>query len=151
MTKADIWLVSVIFAAALLILLIFHLNRSQGSYAAVSYDGMNLAYIPLSQAESRYYLLIKQESQTYNEQSGPVSITELSDEEWTDMQVPSEDYNVILYQDGKIRMIAGNCPDQICVHHSAIYATGESIICLPHKIVVEIIGEKGNELDGVAY
>ena len=34
------------------------------------------------------------------------------------------------------------CPDQICVHEKAISADGESIICLPNKIVVEVESDK---------
>ena len=35
-------------------------------------------------------------------------------------------------------MEAADCRDQICVRHRAVSAVGESIICLPHKLVVEI-------------
>lgn len=139
MTKADIRLVLVICAAALLILFALYINRTQGSYAAVSYDGTVLLKIPLMQTEERYYLVTS------------VHITELSKEEWADIKLPEQDYNVIMYREGKISMIAANCPDKICVHHIAVSSAGESIICLPHKLVIEIIGEKEHELDGVTY
>lgn len=150
MTKADIWLISAILTFALIILLVFYFTRTQGSYANISYDGMIIMQIPLSQSEDRYYLLTESISGSYGEQ--PIcSIEELSEEEWLNIQHPLEDYNVILCQNGEIRMVESSCPDQICVHHSAINATGENIICLPHKIVIEIINDEESELDGVAY
>lgn len=144
--KADIWLISAVLVIALLILLVFRLNRTQGSYAKVSGDSMVIMQIPLVQSEAKYYLM------TESIQHEPLySIEELSAEEWLNIQRPSEYYNVILCQDGEVRMIESNCPDQICVHHSAVSATGENIICLPHKIVIEIISDEEHELDGVAY
>jgi hypothetical protein len=49
-------------------------------------------------------------------------------------------------------MEAADCRDQICVHHIPISGSGESIICLPHKLVVTVTGKQDNEndLDGVA-
>ena len=34
-----------------------------------------------------------------------------------------------------------DCPDQICVHTAEISKDGGSIICLPNRIVLEIISE----------
>lgn len=150
-TKADIWLISAILAIALIILFVFRLTRTQGSYANISYDGMIIMQIPLSQSETRYYLLTESISGSYEETQPICSIEELSEEEWLNMQRSSEDYNVLICHNGEVRMIESNCPDQICVHHSAINATGENIICLPHKIVVEIISDEESKLDGVAY
>lgn len=151
MTKADILLISAILTIALIILLIFRLTRTQGSYANVSYDGMIIMQIPLSQSETKYYMLTESISGSYEEAQPICSIEELSEDEWLNLQHPLEDYNVLLCLNGEVRMIESSCPDQICVHHSGICMAGENIICLPHKIVVEIIGDKGHELDGVAY
>ena len=57
--------------------------------------------------------------------------------------------NILIIEEGKARMIDANCPDQLCVHQKAISKDGESIICLPNKIVVSIIGGEENELDAV--
>ena len=43
--------------------------------------------------------------------------------------------NTVQIENGKVKMAAANCPDQICVHQKAISRNGESIICLPNKIV----------------
>lgn len=151
MTKADIWLISAILTIALIILIVFRLTRTQGNYANISYDGMIIMQIHLLQSEDKYYLLKESISGSYEETQPICSIDELSEEEWLNIQHSSEVYNVLLCQNGEVRMIESNCPDQICVHHRAISATGENIICLPHKIVVEIINDEESKLDGVAY
>lgn len=46
--------------------------------------------------------------------------------------------NTLVIEDGSARMEKADCPDQVCVRHSAISRNGESIICLPHEIVVSI-------------
>ena len=57
--------------------------------------------------------------------------------------------NIVEIKNGKVSVIAADCPDKICVKHRDINKSGESIICLPNKVVVSIEGEK-TEVDGVA-
>lgn len=57
--------------------------------------------------------------------------------------------NILEIKNGEASMIEADCPDQICVHQKAISANGESIICLPNKIVVEVESDKDSELDAV--
>ncbi|CCZ53222.1 putative uncharacterized protein [Clostridium sp. CAG:75] len=47
-------------------------------------------------------------------------------------------------------MKKADCPDKICVHHKGIRSNGETIICLPHKVIVTIQSSKTGDLDGVA-
>ncbi|GAA0792958.1 NusG domain II-containing protein [Faecalicatena orotica] len=58
--------------------------------------------------------------------------------------------NTLEIRDGKAAMKAADCPDKLCVHQKAISRDGESIICLPNKVVVTIEGGEKSELDGVA-
>ncbi|MDE6663220.1 MAG: NusG domain II-containing protein [Lachnospiraceae bacterium] len=144
--KADICLVFVILAAALVSFLIIKLHSMKGSYAVVSYDGETLlGQISLEQSESVYYLL------AYESSDDSITMRELSATEWESIELPDVEYNVFICADNDIRMLQSSCPDKICVHHSAISKTGENIICLPHKLVIEIKGGKENVLDGVAY
>ena len=55
--------------------------------------------------------------------------------------------NVVSIREGSVRMTSADCPDQICVRSAAITKTGESIICLPHRLVVRITG--ADTTDGV--
>lgn len=59
-------------------------------------------------------------------------------------------YNRIVIEDGNVFMEEADCPDQYCVEHRKISKTNETIVCLPHKLVVEVL-EPLNEsgIDGV--
>lgn len=50
--------------------------------------------------------------------------------------------NHIVIQDHTVYMSYADCPDVLCVHTGKISKTGETIVCLPHRVVVEIIGAK---------
>lgn len=60
-------------------------------------------------------------------------------------------YNRIVIEDGSVHMEEADCPDQYCVKHMAITKTNETIVCLPHKLVVEVHAErKENDIDSVS-
>jgi hypothetical protein len=48
--------------------------------------------------------------------------------------------NTIIISQGSVYMEYATCPDQICVKHSPLPQSTTPIICLPHKLVVEITG-----------
>lgn len=58
--------------------------------------------------------------------------------------------NVIRVEDGKAEMIEASCPDQICVHSRPVQKNGQSIICLPNRVSVEVRSTQENEIDGVS-
>ena len=59
--------------------------------------------------------------------------------------------NILIIKDGKASMAKADCPDKICVNHAAISKKGETIVCLPHKVVVEVVDgngiQDGNQID----
>ena len=63
--------------------------------------------------------------------------------------VQIDETNVLEIRDGEAKMKSADCPDQICVHQKAISRNGESIICLPNKIVLKIVDGEEAELDAV--
>lgn len=56
-------------------------------------------------------------------------------------------YNLIVIEDGYVRMEEADCPDQYCVKHAKIHYSHETIICLPHELVVEISGGENMDVD----
>lgn len=49
-----------------------------------------------------------------------------------------ENVNVLVIEGGKARVATANCPDGICSSHRDIFRDGESIVCLPHRVVVTV-------------
>ncbi len=43
-------------------------------------------------------------------------------------------------RDGKIRVTKVSCPDKICEKTGYISSSGQSIICVPNKITVAVVG-----------
>ena len=49
--------------------------------------------------------------------------------------------NTILVEQGRIRVIEANCPDQVCVDMGPISGGYVPIACVPHELVIDIISE----------
>lgn len=58
--------------------------------------------------------------------------------------------NTLVIKDGAARVVEASCPDQICVDHGAIRYEGESVVCLPHRLVVTVEGGGSNGVDVAA-
>lgn len=48
-------------------------------------------------------------------------------------------YNRIRIEDGKAYMEEANCPDGYCERQGKISSGAQTIVCLPHKLVVEVL------------
>jgi hypothetical protein len=59
--------------------------------------------------------------------------------------------NVIEINKEYVKIIDADCHDLICVKAHEISKVGESLICLPHKLVVTITGEGKQETDEVSF
>lgn len=56
-------------------------------------------------------------------------------------------YNILQIEDGKADMIEASCPDKVCVRHRPVNGQGESLVCLPNRVAVEIQNAGGTEVD----
>ena len=46
--------------------------------------------------------------------------------------------NTLVIKGGSVDVVSASCPDKICCNHRPIDREGESIICLPNKLVVSV-------------
>lgn len=62
-----------------------------------------------------------------------------------------EEYNIILYiEKNGVTVARSDCADKICVNTGKITKPGQTIVCLPARVSVELQGVTAvNELDGV--
>lgn len=58
--------------------------------------------------------------------------------------------NILEIKNGSASIREADCPDKLCVHQKKISQQGETLVCLPHKVVVSIQSSKKATLDGVA-
>lgn len=75
----------------------------------------------------------------------------LSEEKVFEIKTKEGWYNKIEIKSGYADMIESNCNDQICVNMKPIKDEGETIICLPHKMLLRVESEKDGKLDTVIY
>ena len=54
-------------------------------------------------------------------------------------------HNRLVIRDGKAYMESASCPDGICVGHRPISRSGESIVCLPNRVVVTVTAGGQND------
>ena len=115
----------VIFIVALLLIvmlagLAIYVLRGEGNAVTVTVDGKPLATYSLSEDRT-------------------VEIRTGKDE---------EELNLLIIKDGKAYVETATCPDGICAAHKPISRDGESIVCLPHKVVITVTtgGEEGPDI-----
>ena len=49
-------------------------------------------------------------------------------------------YNLLVIQGGEVYLREADCPTQLCVKTGKIRYAGQSIVCLPHRLAVRIVG-----------
>ena len=67
-----------------------------------------------------------------------------------DREIRINGTNTLVIRDGQVDMTEASCPDQICVEHKKISQNQETIICLPNKVIVEIVGGTDGKMDAVS-
>ena len=55
--------------------------------------------------------------------------------------------NTVVVEYGKISVGDADCPDKVCVNMGWKSRRGETITCLPHKLVIEIQGGRERDID----
>ncbi len=108
-TKHWSFLVAGLFLFSLLLLLP-RLFGSKGTIAEIYQDGNLIQSVDLSKVSDSYTI--------------PV-VTETGE-------------NIIQVESGSISVLSATCPDQVCVRQGKIHDGMVPIVCLPHKLVIEI-------------
>lgn len=120
--KKEIILLIIIFIAILAVWLGFHMMKTDaGNLVRITVDG--------------------EEYGTYD----------LDTEQEIPIEIDGEVTNTLAIRDGEADMIEADCPDQLCVNMNAVSVESETIVCLPNKVVVEVISsEEEATFDAIA-
>jgi hypothetical protein len=59
--------------------------------------------------------------------------------------------NLVSVGDGGVKIIDADCPDKVCIKDGFKDKPGETLVCLPNKVIVEIKGEKEQQVDELSY
>ena len=60
-------------------------------------------------------------------------------------------FNVLVVEDGTIYVYDANCGNHDCIRKGRIARTREQIACLPHGLVIEIIGGESSDIDAFTH
>lgn len=86
------------------------------------------------------------------DRSGSTLVIEVSGEKYgsysldEDQVIEINETNVCEIKDGSVRMISAKCPDHLCIKQRTIDKSGGTIVCLPNKVVLEIVNT-GNDAE----
>ena len=120
--NAKILLILLLAAAALSAgFLLLQKKQTPSPVARITLDGEVIREIPLDEVEESYSFVVE---------SGAGS-------------------NTVLVEPGRIRVSEADCPDQVCVNQGFISDGTVPIVCLPHKLIIEILGG-GSQFDAAA-
>lgn len=68
-----------------------------------------------------------------------------------DQKIKIDDENTLQIKNNEVKMIQATCPDRLCIKQGAISKKGQSIICLPHKLIVEVVSGDEDQQDDKSY
>lgn len=112
MKKADLILIAVTVAvASVLLVFLYGVNNASGAYVQIEINGEVTETLPL-------------DTDTVFE-----------------INTDGGGENLLVIEDGNAKVTEANCPDGICKNHAKIHRNGESIICLPHRVVITVVNE----------
>ncbi len=59
-------------------------------------------------------------------------------------------FNKFEIKDGYVKMIDANCNDKLCLSQRKINNNFETIVCLPHKLIIEVDNNTESKIDSIA-
>ena len=62
-----------------------------------------------------------------------------------DKVINISDKNIIEIKSSTVQMIEAKCPNHLCVDQGMIMEVGDSIVCLPHRLIITIEALDGKE------
>ena len=114
--KNDLIFIAAILAVVAILALVL-LLRGEGTTVRVELDGREIG---------SYSLAVDREVEILSGENG-------------------EEKNLLVIRGGKAYVSSATCPDGICASHRPISRVGESIVCLPHGVVILVVGEEKDQ------
>ncbi len=109
-----ILILAAVAAICLAVYFVFLLSAPAGTTAVIYINGEEYRRIDLSKTDRPYEFTIETEYGS----------------------------NTVLVEHGAISVSSADCPDKICVNQGRLTQAGVPIICMPHRLVIRIEGEK---------
>lgn len=119
--RNDIILITILLASAVLFLVCYYLLfHKEGAFIQITIDGEMYKTLPLNEDTT-------------------ITINGFNNGS-----------NTLQIKDGYASVIDADCPDKLCQKQKKIHYKGESIVCLPNKVIISVISREEPVLDGVS-
>jgi hypothetical protein len=118
--KNDLILIGIVIMLGIAIIIFMNATKSEGSKVVITIDG--IVYDTLELEENTSY--------TIKGENG----------EWNTLEI----------KDGYANMLDASCPDKLCVSQKDIHFNHETIVCLPNKVVLEVVDGEESNVDMIA-
>lgn len=118
--KKDFLFVAVILLFGVIAALVLFFTKKQGAFLDVRVDGETVARYPLD-IDAEY-----------------------------DIGGVGSGKNHLVVKNGEAFIDSATCPDEICMKMGHIRYIGSSLICLPNKVVISIVGNDESGVDTVS-
>jgi len=128
---ADIILTAVFLAAAIAVYFLMYKNTAPDSIRITTPDGTTVVY-PLGTD-----VTVAIVSSDYDLSNIP------ADAQIITTTATSGCCNIITIKDGAARMEYSTCANQVCIESGDLTRAGQTSICLPNRVSVEVAGEGG--------
>jgi hypothetical protein len=115
--KNDVIFIAVLLLVSVSLGLFVFLSGEEGDCVVVSVDKQEYGAYPLSQ-DARVEIRTGEQGQNLN---------------------------VLVIKDGEAYVESASCPDGICSSHRPISREGESIACLPNRVIINVRAQKGDD------
>lgn len=120
MKKNDFLLIGGIIIICLVVFLVMNMMKKEGSKLIISVDG------------KVYDTLELDKNMTYTVRGADGA------------------YNTFEIKNGAVHMLEASCPDKLCVHQKSIHYNAETIVCLPNKVVLQVVSDEEDNIDMIA-
>jgi hypothetical protein len=120
---ADIAVVVLVVAASVVTMVMIARARTgeKGSTAIIEVNGKESRRVKLGQNQSRTRITVKGLHGT----------------------------STVEFYKGRVHMLKSTCRDKICIGMGWVDVPGESIVCLPNRVVIRVLGSGKNKVDTV--
>lgn len=115
--RNDVIFIAILVAVIAIAGVCLYLFRGEGNAVTVSVDGKVIATYALNENRTE------------------------------DIRTGEDGLNRLVIKDGKAWIETASCPDGRCAAHKPIHWDGESIVCLPNKVVITCTVTEGSQAD----
>lgn len=87
---------------------------------------------------------------TIEQRDNLIGIYPLNVDKEIEIEHRGEVVNKIIIEDGYCYMEEAECPDHLCIKQGKVNKSGQTIVCLPNRVVVTVVDSDNSDYDSIA-